>query len=82
MRAVIIGFVMVVGSLAIIVTLSTVLQSQAERGHVVASNFEPRTDARFDPRQMSAKTYQGSFFQRLAHRIMHGHDDAAAESQD
>jgi hypothetical protein len=83
MRPVIIGFFMVVTSLAIIMTLSTVLQGQAERSHPVAAGFEPRTDPRFDPRQAvtSVAKTQGSFFQRLAHRIFHGHDDPAPEPQ-
>ena len=81
MRPVIIGFVMVVASVAIIMTLSTVLQTQAERGHVVEAGFEPRGDARFDPRLASTKTYQGSFFQRLAHRIFHGHEEPASAQE-
>jgi hypothetical protein len=77
----ILGFVMLVTSIAIIMTVSTVLQTQAERGHTVEAGFEPRGDARFDPRLASAKTYQGSFFQRLAHRIFHGHEEPAPEAE-
>lgn len=84
MRAVVIGLVMIVTSLAIIMTLSTVLESHAERGHAVEANFDPHENSIVSVASTGVVTVvqkTSSFFQRMAHRIFRGHEEPLPEPE-